>query len=234
MTTASIAEQGVSSADRIVTAMQRGVISGEIAIGTWLRHDAIATEFGVSRTPVREALRVLAAQGVVTIVPNRGARVNGLSIRDVREMGELRAELNGFAAELATAQIDDAQIVVLLRAWDDFRDALDADAGAAELGSLWMEANEKFHRIIVDAAGNRQLQMTLADLHRRVPRNLSFSGYVGSTHRLRQNIAEHEAIARAIADRDASRARQLATAHSRSAIASTVRWMETRSAEPEH
>lgn len=231
MTTRSIAEPGVSSADRIVTALQRDVITGEIPIGAWLRHDAIAAEFGVSRTPVREALRVLAAQGVVTIVPNRGARVNGLSVRDVREMGELRAELNGFAAELATTRIDDAQIVQLLRAWDDFRDALDAGTKASDLGPLWVDANEKFHKIIVDAAANRQLQLTLSDLHRRVPRNLSFSGYAGSTHRLRANLAEHEAIARAIADRDPVRARESATAHSRSASASTVQWMETRGTE---
>lgn len=217
-----------SSADRIINALQRGVMTGEIPIGTWLRHDALAAEFGVSRTPVREALRVLAAQGVITIVPNRGARVNGLSVRDIREIGEIRAELNGLAAELAASRIDDAQTLRLLHAWDDFREALENGAPETTLSALWVEANEDFHGTIVDAAENRQLQITLADLHRRVPRNLSFSGYAGNSHRLRNNLAEHEAIARAIADRDPVSARTLATAHAKSANASTVYWMETR------
>lgn len=217
-----------SSADRIINALQRGLMVGEIPIGTWLRHDALAAEFGVSRTPVREALRVLAAQGVITIVPNRGARVNGLSVRDIREIGEIRAELNGLAAELAASRIDDAQTLRLLHAWDDFREALEAGAPETRLSALWVEANEDFHGTIVDAAENRQLQITLADLHRRVPRNLSFSGYAGSSHRLRNNLSEHEAIARAIADRDPAGARTLASAHVKSANASTVHWMETK------
>lgn len=221
-----------SSADRIITALQRGLVTGEIPVGTWLRHDALAAEFGVSRTPVREALRVLAAQGVITIVPNRGARVNGFSVRDIREIGEIRAELNGLAAELAATRIDDAQTLRLLHAWDEFRDALDSGAPGATLSALWAEANENFHGTIVEAAENRQLQLTLADLHRRVPRNLSFSGYAGNSHRLRSNLAEHEAIARAIADRDPVSARALAVAHAKSANASTVHWMETRSVDP--
>ena len=229
--TEATTEPPTSSADRIITALQRGLVTGEIPIGTWLRHDALAAEFGVSRTPVREALRVLAAQGVITIVPNRGARVNGLSVRDIREIGEIRAELNGLAAELAASRIDDAQTTRLLHAWDEFREALETGAPETTLSALWAEANEDFHATIVNAAANRQLKVALADLHRRVPRNLSFSGYAGNSHRLHNNLAEHEAIARAIADRDPARARTLATEHAKSANSSTVQWMETRSTD---
>lgn len=221
----------MSSADRIITALQRGLVTGEIPIGTWLRHDALAAEFGVSRTPVREALRVLAAQGVITIVPNRGARVNGFSVRDIRETGEVRGELNGLAAELAASRIDDAQTLRLLHVWDAFREALDGGAPEETLSALWSEANEDFHSTIVDAAENHHLALTLADLHRRVPRNLSFSGYAGNSLRLRRNLAEHEAIACAIAAQDPVEARALATAHAKSANASTVHWIETRSAD---
>ncbi|HWL77650.1 GntR family transcriptional regulator [Microbacterium sp.] len=221
----------VSPADRIVTTLQRRVVSGEIAIGTWLRHDALAAEFGVSRTPVREALRVLAAQGIVTIAPNRGARVNGLSVRDIREMGEVRAELQGLAAELAAIRINDDQITRLFAAWDEFREALEHGASSDDLGDLWADANERFHSVVVEAADNRQLALTIAELHRRVPRNLSFGGYAGNTHRLRVNLAEHDEIARAIADHDPVRARELTEEHYRKANESTARWVETRLSE---
>ena len=90
--------------ERVVEELQRRILNGQIPVGSWLRHSTIAEEFGVSRTPVREALRVLHAQGIVTIVRNRGARVNGHSGRDVRELGEVRAALEGLAAELAPRQ----------------------------------------------------------------------------------------------------------------------------------
>lgn len=65
-------------ADRIVAVLQHKILSGKIPVGAWLRHSALAEEFGVSRTPVREALRILASQGIVTIRPNSGARVDAV------------------------------------------------------------------------------------------------------------------------------------------------------------
>jgi DNA-binding GntR family transcriptional regulator len=99
-----------SLSERVVAVLQRRILSGEIPIGSWLRHGTIADEFGISRTPVREALRILAAQRIVTINRNKGAQVNGQSTRNISEIGEVRAELEGFAAALAAKRIDDAQI----------------------------------------------------------------------------------------------------------------------------
>jgi DNA-binding GntR family transcriptional regulator len=219
----------VSTTDRIVTAIQRSVVTGELPIGTWLRHGALADEFAVSRTPIREALRVLAAQGIVTIVPNRGARVNGLSSREIRELGEVRGDLQALAAELAAERSNDDQLRRMNRTWDKFAKVLESGRKAPEdLGDMWAAANEEFHGVIVEAAHNRQLTMTLADLHRRIPRNLSFGGYAGHSHLLRRNLDEHLAIARAITDHDAPQARALMLAHCRGATQNTARWIESR------
>jgi DNA-binding GntR family transcriptional regulator len=219
-----------SAADRIVTMLQRRVVTGEIEIGTWLRHAKLAEEFGVSRTPVREALRVLAAQGIVTIVPNRGARVEGLSPRDIRELGEVRADLHGLAAELAADRIDDAQLKRLAHVWDEFAAALDDPdrRESPQLGDLWRQCNEEFHAIVVEAAGNRQLAWALEEVHRRFPRNLSFVAYQGSTRRLAENLREHRELAAVIADHDPLKARRLMTAHFLRANEATARWVETR------
>lgn len=222
----------LSTTDSIVTAIQRRIVTGELPIGTWLRHGALAAEFNVSRTPIREALRVLAAQGIVSIVPNRGARVNGLSGREVRELGEVRGNLQALAAELAAERINDEQLRRLNHAWDKFIEVLESGRTAPEdLRDLWVDANEEFHAVILDAANNHQLTLTLGDLHRRIPKNLSFGGYAGHTHLLRRNLEEHLAIARAVTDHDAPRARKLMLAHCRGATQNTARWIETRAQE---
>ncbi|WP_116998240.1 GntR family transcriptional regulator [Desertimonas flava] len=231
-----IAEEAVgaqgSTTDRIVTALQRRIVTGEVPIGTWLRHGALAEEFAVSRTPIREALRVLAAQGVVTIVPNRGARVNGLSSREVREIGEVRGDLQALAAELAAERSTDDHLRRMNAAWEKFAKVLNSGRKTpADLGEMWAAANEEFHGVIVEAAHNRQLASTLGDLHRRIPRNLSFSGYAGHSHLLRRNLDEHLAIAEAITDHDPVEARAKMLAHCRGATQNTARWLESRAVD---
>src|SRR5439155_20651479 len=111
--------------DRLAAAIQGRVLSGEIPTGSRLRQAALADEFGVSRTPVREALRKLGADGILELEPNRGAFVRGPSARDIREAYEVRAELEGFAAELAVARIQDAELSRLRDAQELFRRSVD-------------------------------------------------------------------------------------------------------------
>ena len=85
--------------DRLASTIQARVLSGEIPTGSRLRQETLASEFGVSRTPVREALRKLQAGGLVQLEPNRGAVVRGPSAREVREAYEVRAELEGLFPE---------------------------------------------------------------------------------------------------------------------------------------
>lgn len=228
-------------AEEIVQVLQRRILTGEVPVGSWLRHEALAAEFGTSRTPVREALHVLNSRGIVTIVRNRGARVDGHSSRDLRELGEVRAELEGYAAELAAERIGDDQLERLRGAWREFRAAIEDPAPAeqedpapaeqedqapAEQAAAWAEANGVFHNVIIEAAGNRQLALSLADIHRRLPQNTSYAAYAGNVRSLRRNLAEHDEIAAAIARRDGAAARRMMTAHIRDAVEATNRWAE--------
>ena len=90
--------------DELAATIQARVLNGEIPTGTRLRQESLAAEFGVSRTPVREALRKLQANGIVEVQPHRGALVRRPSAREVREAYEVRAELEGLAASLAASR----------------------------------------------------------------------------------------------------------------------------------
>ena len=103
-------EEDAALVDRLAATIQARVLSGEFASGSRLRQESLATEFGVSRTPVREALRKLQAAGIVQLEPRRGARVRGPSAREVREAYEVRAELEGLAAALAATRIRDDEL----------------------------------------------------------------------------------------------------------------------------
>lgn len=220
----------------LVEELQRRIIAGQIPVGTWLRHGALADEFGTSRTPVREALRVLHAQGIVTIVQNRGARVNGHSGRDIRDIGQVRAELEGLAAELAATRMDDEHQERMILAVRDFEAAiedykLDRDRMfKPEAAQRWREANEAFHGSIVAASGNPQIVASIADLSRRLPRNLSYSAYAGNTRALSQNLREHDAVAQAITGKDGRAARRLMVRHIVASTEATARWTENNNA----
>lgn len=217
--------------DRLVDELQRRILNGEVAVGSWLRHGTIAEEFGISRTPVREALRVLQSQGIVTIVQNRGARVNGHSGRDIRELGEVRAELEGLAAELAAERISDEQLERMRAAWQGFAETIaelvrPGSEPSAEANLAWAEANEAFHSVILEASGNRQLLLSINDVSRRLPRNSSYPAYAKSSRLLQQNVDEHQAVADAIIGRDGAGARAAMAAHIRSSSESMARWAE--------
>ncbi|MDV3124128.1 GntR family transcriptional regulator [Mycobacterium sp. 21AC1] len=210
----------------MAAAIHRQILKGEIPVGTWLRHESLAKEFGISRTPVREALRVLNAQGIVTIVRNRGARVDGHSSHDVLEIGVVRAELEGLAAELAAERIDDDQIVQLDNALQAFRQIATSVSVDDDVAAKWVQANELFHAVILEAAGNRHLTTSIKELRRKLPHNLSYGGYKGNSRLLNKNVQEHTEIADAIKAQDGAAARRLMSAHIRSSNETTARWVE--------
>ncbi|MFC4562304.1 GntR family transcriptional regulator [Nocardiopsis mangrovi] len=219
---------GASLSHRVAETLQRRIVAGEIPVGSWIRHSAVAGELAISRTPVREALRILAERDVVTIVPNRGARVNDRSPSDIRQAGQVRAELEGLAAQLAAARIDDRLSRRLETAWDRFRQVVDG-AAEGDLAQEWAAANEEFHSVITEAAGNRFLALSIADLRRRLPHNISFGAYAGNSRLLVRNLSEHEGIATAVLDGDGVRARELMTAHIHASIEAVAGWLERSS-----
>jgi DNA-binding GntR family transcriptional regulator len=196
--------------DKLASQLHARVLSGELPSGTRLRQKALAEEFGVSRTPVREALRKLQAGGLVELQPNRGAVVRGLSPRDIRDAYEVRAALEALAAGLAAERATREQLRRLGRVQDEFRAALERTIsrrqGGREVGARevrrWAKANDDFHQTIHEASGNDVLACTLAQLAQNFPRDLSRLVVSESTAMLEANVREHEAILEALLRHD--------------------------------
>jgi DNA-binding GntR family transcriptional regulator len=210
--------------DRLAGAIQTRVLSGDVPVGTRLRQETLAEEFGVSRTPVREALRKLQATGLVELLPNRGAVVRGPSAREIREAYEVRAELEGLAAELAAGRISDRDLLRLREAQALFRKSVETLIARRARRrapwkdeSVWVRANDLFHQAILDAAGNERLSDTIADLHRSFPRDLTWTALSQSSRLLEENVEQHEAVLEAIEQRDSAEARRRMIEHIRSA-----------------
>ena len=219
-------DDGAPLVDRLATAIQARVLSGTLPRGVRLPQSALAAEFGVSRTPVREALRKLQASGLVELVPNRGAIVRGPSAREIREAYVVRAELEGLAAELAAARISDQDLVRLREAEALFRRAVTSLVARRrrrrreprwEDESTWVQANDLFHQAILDAAANARLSATIADLHRTFPRDLTWSALAGNSRLLEENVEQHAVVLQAIERRDADEARRRMVEHVRRA-----------------
>jgi DNA-binding GntR family transcriptional regulator len=222
-----MSSNGDALVDELASRIQARVLSGELQTGTWLRQESLAEEFGVSRTPVREALRKLQATGLVEVQPRRGALVRGLTAREIREAYEVRAELEGLAAELAATRVRAAELermrdaqalfrqcVASMLAWRKGSGRADPPPGAYP---EWNRGNGEFHLAIQESAGNRRLAATLADLHRTFPRDLTWIALGENASLLEENVAQHEAILEAIERHDAKAARRRMTDHVRGA-----------------
>jgi DNA-binding GntR family transcriptional regulator len=175
------------------------ILSGEIAAHATLREQALAAELGVSRTPIREALRRLDEAGLVEFIPNRGATVIAWSTEQVRETYFLRASLESRAAGLAAPLIDTAdleRLAELIVLMDDVVLATD-DAGVLRLSEL----NAEFHRIIVSASDNKQLVRLTASVGRVPLMALAFRRD-GAAFRAVSNH-HHRDILTALVSRDA-------------------------------
>jgi DNA-binding GntR family transcriptional regulator len=203
--------------DELAGKIQAKIMSGDFVSGSWLRQETLATDFGVSRTPIREALRKLQASGLVEVVPHRGALVRRPTAQDIREAYLVRAELEGLAAALATSRILESQLDQLREAEDLFRRSVEDFVAAKRArkrvegrplaDSEWVRANDLFHEVVQEAAGNERLRKTIADLHRSFPRKLTWSALSEDARLLDENVREHRRILEAIDKRDREEAR---------------------------
>jgi DNA-binding GntR family transcriptional regulator len=222
-----------SLADRIAAK----IIAGEYPPGSRLRQETLAEEFSVSRTPVREALRQLEAKGVIQHVPNHGAIVLAPNARDIREAYQVRAELEGLAISLAVEWITDEQIDRMRSAQKRFADTVDKLTIAARKSSAktrlrsapnWVESNDEFHGVVIEASGNRRLKQMIRDLHLGFTRNIMLSALMMDGRRMRENVAQHEAILSATDRHDAAEARKAMTHHILRSGELIVWWLESQ------
>jgi DNA-binding GntR family transcriptional regulator len=170
---------------------------------------------------------------MVEVVPHRGALVRGPTSRDIREAYEVRAELEGFAAELAARWSRDDELRQLRaaeelfeRVVEEFLREPDAADGPNAHEVSWMQANDRFHVAVQRGAGNARLQAAIENLHRSFPRNLTWRALSGDSRLLRDNVEEHRDIRAAIEERDEATARKLMTDHVRRAAELVVMWFE--------
>jgi DNA-binding GntR family transcriptional regulator len=221
MSTAGPRANGQALVERLAGQLEARIVAGELAPGARLRQEALAAELGVSRTPIREALRQLHSRGLVTCVPNVGAIVRGPTPQEVRQAYQVRAELEGLAAELAAANAADDQLLRLREAERLFRvavrDWLGARRHAGTGAPAWYDANDAFHEAVLDAAANPVLARLIHELHVRFPRNLTWPALARDSRRMQENAAEHRAIRTAIERRDGAEARRLICEHVRNA-----------------
>jgi DNA-binding GntR family transcriptional regulator len=182
--------------ERVGAALRDLIVEGELAPGSRISERELCARFGISRTPLREALKVLAREGLVDLLPRRGARVARLDAKDVADMFEVMASLEALAGRLAAARITAPEL-------DEIR-ALHFEMLAAHARRdlpTYFRRNQAIHEAILAAARNPVLSRTYHGLGGRIRR----ARYVAnmSKERWRDAVAEHEAILEALARRDA-------------------------------
>lgn len=188
----------------VVDRLRDRILSGALAGGERLVEGRLSEELGVSRMPVREALRQLASEGLVTIEPRRGATVTQFSEEQVRELVEVRATLEGLNAKLAAKRHDPDKI-------RELQDILSEGVRLADTGDAvtLMRLNQRFHDALANIAANSVLRDIMRSLRDRTA--LLFAPL--NSGRGKQNWEEHAAILRAVIDGDAELAALLATRH---------------------
>ncbi len=210
--------------DETAAAIRARIMSGEIPIGAQLRQAELAKTLGVSRTPVREALRQLQTGGLIEVVPNRGAVVRVPAPWEVREAYEVRAELEGLAAARVVRRITRDGLAEL-RATNELLRPGDAPPNAASHA-----ANDRFHTLIHEIAGNERLARVIKEINEAFPRNVSALVLQEHPRHRDDNFAEHERILAALEAEDAETVRREMQAHVISAGEQLARWYERRSA----
>jgi DNA-binding GntR family transcriptional regulator len=192
----------------VIDALRKAILAGRYQPGQRLVEERLATELGVSRIPVREALRVLATEGIVAIAPRRGASVTNFSRDSVQEMVEVRATLEGLNARLAARRRDPQTVAALERVLKEGN----AAAARGNAGAL-IELNARFHDLLANAGGNAVLGELMRTL--RIRTTPFFAAM--SRRRARQTWEEHAAILRAVIDGAEAQAERLAARHVASA-----------------
>ncbi|MEU6082681.1 GntR family transcriptional regulator [Streptomyces sp. NPDC047108] len=192
---------------QILDALRNALVCGELTAGEVYSAPALADRFGVSATPVREAMQQLAREGAVEVVPNRGFRIARRTARDLAELAEIRA------------MIEVPAMLGLSRAlpperWNELRSLAADTVAAAARGDRagYAESDRAFHHALLSLTGNRQLALLADDLHRRAQGPLDCGSLV-RTADLIADAAEHTALLDALAAQDLTVVEQLVREH---------------------
>ncbi len=190
---------------RVFHRIREDILNGKYKDNEELKEVAIGNELGVSRTPVREALRQLELEGLVQIIPNRGAYVTGIKVKDIQDIYMIRSRLEGLCARWAcdnitAEQLDEMEETIYLAEFHAARGHMDQMA----------ELDNRFHNILYEASGSKMLEHLLKDYHQYVwrVRQKTLSSSRGAV----SNV-EHKFIMEAIKEKNPDKAEELANQH---------------------
>ncbi|MCX7773153.1 MAG: GntR family transcriptional regulator [Clostridia bacterium] len=202
--------------DVIFETLRKAIVSGDIKPGERLMEVSLAEQMGVSRTPVREAIRRLEAEGLVTMIPRKGTHVSELSIKDMMDVLEVRAALDKLATGLAAKRMQASQIKSLESVHKQYVSFVEKDniEGA-------IRKDIEFHDLIYSASGNPRLISVASSLREHIFRFRVI--YMKDTHIAEHVLHEHDEMLNAIREANEARAADLAEQHIRNQMETIIK-----------
>lgn len=186
--------------------LREAILSGKLEPGERLMEIQLAEEMGVSRTPVREAIRKLELEGFVVMIPRKGAYVAGISLKDITEVFEIRASLEALAAGLAAERASEEEIEQLERSLLAYSE----QTNTQDIYKI-VETDTDFHELLYKSSRNERLQTIITHLREVIQRVRTVS--LSQPGRSKDAVEEHRQIVDAIADRNVELAQNLAREH---------------------
>ena len=190
--------------EEVAELLRQRIFARELAPGSWIDEMRLAEEYGISRTPLREALKVLATEGLVTMKMRRGAYVTEVNDKDQRDVYHLLSLLESDAAGVVAAQASDAELAEL----DSIHQELVAAVGNTD---KFFAINERFHMRLLEIANNRWRDQMVADLRKVMKLNRHNS--LLKSGRIEESLREHQALLDALLARDVSASVKRMQAH---------------------
>ncbi|MDD5177569.1 MAG: GntR family transcriptional regulator [Sterolibacterium sp.] len=201
---------------QVAERLRTRIFAHELPPGSWIDEQALAQEYGISRTPLREALKVLASENLVMLKPRRGCYVTELSEQDLDEIFPVMALLEGRCAAAAAQKANEADLSGLV----DIHKQLEEHARNGD-ADRFFDANQHFHTRLQELAGNRWLSQLIDETRKML--KLTRRDSLRLDGRLKQSLAEHRAIFKAIQQHDANEAGRLMHEHLLSGRAALVK-----------
>jgi DNA-binding GntR family transcriptional regulator len=195
--------------EEVAELLRQRIFRRELEPGSWIDEVKLAQEYGISRTPLREALKVLAAEGLVTMKVRRGAYVTEVSERDLAEVYHLLALLESDAAAVVAEHGTGAQLKELHKLHKELE-------AAVKDRERFFAVNERFHMRLLELADNRWRNQMVADLRKVMKLNRHNS--LLKSGRVQESLAEHAAVMQALAGRDPVAARERMQEHFRNGL----------------
>ena len=192
--------------DVVFNTLRQAILKGELEPGERLMEIQLAERLGVSRTPIREAIRKLELEGLVLMIPRKGAEVAKISARSLRDVLEVRRALEELAIELACQRMSEEEVGNLQKAQEDFKKAI-AEGDAMKIA----ETDEHFHDVIYEGTQNAKLIQMLNNLREQMYRYRL--EYIKDEDKRKILVLEHEKILKTVRERKVAEAKEAVREH---------------------